>query len=77
MPDTYKKYVITSIRYVLYGIAFTPLIFSGKFLFPYISARAVYFRVLVEVERPQRRFRFDQVQADHLIGLGDHVVPPV
>ena len=37
-----------AVKWLLYLTAFTPLIISGAFLFPYISARTVFFRLLIE-----------------------------
>jgi len=44
-----KENLIKSIKYLLYATTITPAIMSGSFLFPYISARTVYFRVVIEL----------------------------
>ncbi len=38
-----------AIKWLLYLTAFTPVIISSAFLFPYISARTVFFRLLLEL----------------------------
>jgi O-antigen ligase len=44
-----KENLIIAIRYLLYILPLTPAIVAGGFLFPYISARTIYFRSLIEI----------------------------
>ncbi|OGF28189.1 hypothetical protein A2477_04090 [Candidatus Falkowbacteria bacterium RIFOXYC2_FULL_47_12] len=44
-----KENLTTAIRCLLYALPLTPAIVAGSFLFPYISARTIYFRGIVEI----------------------------
>ncbi len=44
-----SKYIRWALIGVLYSILLTPLLVSGRFLFPFITTKTMYFRLLVEL----------------------------
>ncbi len=44
-----KERLTKTAPYLLYAILITPAIVAGSFLFPYISMRTVYFRIITEI----------------------------
>jgi len=44
-----KRKLESAARWLLYATAFTPIIFSGNFLYPFIVPRVVFFRIVIEI----------------------------
>lgn len=50
MPDQKtKRYFYYALKTVLYLILLTPVLISSKFLFPFITTKTIYFRLMVEI----------------------------
>lgn len=49
MPIKLSKYLEYALKGVLYLILLTPLLVSSRYLFPFITTKTIYFRLLVEL----------------------------
>ena len=47
--DNFSKYIKWILNVVLYLILLTPLLISSKYVFPFITGKTMYFRILVEI----------------------------
>ena len=47
--DNFSKYIKWILNAVLYLILLTPLLISSKYVFPFITGKTMYFRILVEI----------------------------
>jgi len=47
--DNFSKYIKWILNAVLYLILLTPLLISSKYVFPFITGKTMYFRILIEI----------------------------